>query len=90
MKLFQFWRYLSKRDPRPPLKPGYYRAPDRQPTREEASLIARRLARTPNEAAAMLARYGSLAAVLRNERSPKRKSPPRLRRAWRSFRKLWP
>ncbi len=86
----KLWQYLNRRDPRPLLRTGYYRAPERVPTREESALIARRLARTPNEAAALLARYGTLAAVLKHEKPPKRKSPPRLRRAWRAFRKLWP
>ncbi len=90
MKDIGLWKYLNRRDPRPLLQPGYHRPAQRPPTRSESQLIARRLARTPEQAAALLAKYGSVQNVLRHKKPPKRKRPPWGRRALALLRRMWP
>lgn len=90
MKDIGLWKYLNRRDPRPLLQPGYHRAAQRPPTPEERSLIARRLARTPEGAASLLEEYGTVQNVLRHVKPPKRKRPPRGRRALAILRRMWP
>lgn len=90
--LFRAYHYLNKTDPRPLLPRGLERsdAAQRDPSYDEAYLIALRYARTPDQARLLLVRYGGVAGVIRNVTPPRRKSPPRWARLKRLVRKMFP
>ena len=89
---FKAWHYLNNRDPRPLLPGGYERADaaQREPTEEEAYLIALRYARTPDQARLFLDWHGGVEGVIAQMKPPQRKPPPRMARLKRLVRKMFP
>lgn len=89
MNLQKLWRYLTHQNKIPLLPRAYIVERDRTPTYAEGLIIAKRLARTPDQAAALLKQHGGDLDRVLARRPPTRKAPPVRQRIGRIVRQLF-